>query len=314
MTSPPGRVVAVDGQRLHIHCAGTGSPTVVLDAALGGSSLSWTLTQPAIAALTRCCTYDRAGFGWSDAGPLPRTAGRVADELHALLECAAVPPPYILVGHSFGALVGRLFAARHPGQVAGIVLIEPAVPEDWIDPTPERRLLIARGTRLCRYGSWAARAGIARVVASLVTGGAIGAARIIVKVVTRGKLRRADEEILSPIWKLPADVRATLLEMWTQPAFFEALGGQIACITESAAEVMREANADLGDWPFVVMTAATADEARLKADACLAARARRGRHILVPDSGHWIPLDAPQAVVDVVTSMVRESAHANPSA
>jgi pimeloyl-ACP methyl ester carboxylesterase len=93
---------------------------------------------------------------WSDAGPLPRTADRIADELRLLLQHAAVPPPYVLVGHSFGGLVVRLFAARHPGLVAGVVLIEPAIPEDWIDPSADRRLLVARGVRLCRYGGWAA--------------------------------------------------------------------------------------------------------------------------------------------------------------
>jgi pimeloyl-ACP methyl ester carboxylesterase len=237
---------------------------------------------------------------------MPRTAGRIADELYLLLQRATVTGRYVLVGHSFGGLVVRLFAARHPDLVAGIVLIEPAVPEDWVDPTPDRRLLMARGVRLCRYGGWAARAGIARAVAALVSGGAIGAARVLVKIVSRGRLRRADEEILSPIWKLPADARAVLQQMWTQPKFFHALGSQIESMSASAAEVLREANDELGDGPFVVMSAAGADASRLKADAALVARARRGRHVLVPESGHWIPLDAPQAVIDVVTTMVRE--------
>ena len=92
--------------------------------------------------------------------------------------------------------------------------------------------------------------------------------------------------------------------MWTQPKFFEALGSQIENISTSATEVMREANEGLGDLPLVVMTAKSADESRLKADAALAGHARRGRHILVPDCGHWIPLDAPQAVIDVVATMV----------
>ena len=186
------------------------------------------------------------------------------------------------------------------------VLIEPAIPEDWIDPSSERRLLITRGTRLCRYGGMAARMGLARVVTALVSGGALGAARVLVKIISRGGLRRADEEILSPIWKLPAAARARLQEMWTQPKFFEALGSQIEHIATSAALVTQEADTDLGDLPMVVLTGAAADAARLRADAALAARSRLGRHVLVPDTGHWIPLDAPRAVIDAIAAMVHE--------
>jgi len=149
--------VNVGSHRLHIRCAGDGGPVVIFDAALGGSSLSWTLVQPAVARITRACSYDRAGFGWSDAGPLPRTAGRIAGELHALLHAAAVPHPYVLVGHSYGGLVMRLFASRHADEVAGLVLVEPAIPEEWADPTDEQRALVARGVRLCGYGATAAR-------------------------------------------------------------------------------------------------------------------------------------------------------------
>ena len=168
MEIPPGQLIDVGTHRLHLHCVGQGLPTVVFDAALGGSSLSWTLVHPAVARFTRACTYDRAGFGWSDAGPLPRTAGRIADELHQLLRRGEVPGPYVLVGHSYGGLVMRLMAARHKEDVAGLVLIEPAVPEEWATPTAEQHALIRRGVRLCRYGVGAARSGIPRAVTWLV--------------------------------------------------------------------------------------------------------------------------------------------------
>ena len=143
MLPPPGRLVDVGTHRLHLSCLGEGSPTVVLDSALGASSISWVLVQPALARLTRTCAYDRAGFGWSDAGPLPRTASRIANELYELLRRAQVPPPYVLVGHSFGGLVARLFAGRHPDAVAGMVLIEPAIAEHWASPPPEQQARIA---------------------------------------------------------------------------------------------------------------------------------------------------------------------------
>ena len=303
-TPPPGRLVSVGTHRLHIRCEGDGVPSVIFDAALGGSSLSWTLVQPAVARVTRACSYDRAGFGWSDAGPLPRTAGRIADELHSLLRAASVPKPYVLVGHSYGGLVMRVYAARHRDEVAGLVLIEPAVPEEWGQPTDERRALIARGVRLCGYGTMAARHGLAHLVSILMRLGALSAARLLVGLVSRGGLRREDEEILAPVWKLPPDVRAVLREMWTQPKFFEALGSQIETICESATELMRIDPGDYRDVPLVVISSARADEARLKADAALAQRSRRGRHILADESGHWVPLDAPQAVIDAIVALI----------
>jgi pimeloyl-ACP methyl ester carboxylesterase len=307
---PPGELVDIGSHRLHIRCAGQGLPAVIFDAALGGSSLSWSLVQPAIARITRACSYDRAGFGWSDAGPLPRTAGRIADELHELLRVDAVPPPYILVGHSFGGLVMRLFTSRHPNEVAGLVLIEPAIPEQWVDPTEEQRALIARGVRLCRYGAAAARRGFAQLVSVLVRAGALGLARFVVSMVSHGGLRREDEGILAPVWKLPPESRSVLREMWTRPQFFDALRSQIETICESAAEVMRSAPGDYDDVPLVVISAARSDERRLHADSALARQSTRGRHLLVTESGHWIPLDAPQAVIDVVITMVSEIRHA----
>jgi pimeloyl-ACP methyl ester carboxylesterase len=292
--------------RLHFRCSGEGTPAVVFDAALGASSLSWSLVQPAIARLTRACTYDRAGFGWSDAGPLPRTAGRIADELYDLLRREAVPGPYLLVGHSFGGLVMRLFESRHAGETAGLVLIEPAIPEEWVEPTDDQRVLIARGVRLCGYGAAAARRGLARAVSVLVSLGALGLARALVSIVSRGGLRREDEGILAPVQKLPPDARQVLRQMWTQPKFFAALGSQIENMCASADEVLRETSRTYGELPLVVVSSAAASERRLRADLDLAKLSTRGRHVLAPDSGHWIPLDAPQVIIDAIVTLVQE--------
>ena len=112
---PPGQLVDVGGYRLHINCVGTGSPTVVIDAGLGDWSATWNnRVQPEAAKTTRVCTYDRAGMGYSEPGPLPRTAARFAQELHTLLQHAGIPGPYVLVGHSSGGLPVRLFANAYP--------------------------------------------------------------------------------------------------------------------------------------------------------------------------------------------------------
>jgi len=99
---PPGRLIDVGGHRLHINCTGDGTPTVVLDAGVCDCSLNWCLFQSEVDKFTRVCSYDRAGIGWSDAGPLPRTSMRIVRELHTLPENAGIPGPYVLVGHSFG--------------------------------------------------------------------------------------------------------------------------------------------------------------------------------------------------------------------
>ncbi len=125
---PPGQMVDVGGYRLHINCTGAGSPTVVIDAGWGDWSLGWSGVQPAVAATTQVCTYDRAGMGYSEAGPLPRNAGQFAKELHTLLERAGVPGPYVLAGHSMGGLTVRVFAHDYPADVAGIVLIDSMSP------------------------------------------------------------------------------------------------------------------------------------------------------------------------------------------
>jgi pimeloyl-ACP methyl ester carboxylesterase len=125
----PGKLVDIGGLRLHINCTGTGSPVVILEAGPNDSFLIWQLAQPEIGKFTRVCSYDRAGFGWSDAPNEPRSSSNIADELERLLTRAAVPGPYILVGHDFGTLDLRVFTARHRQQVAGMVFVDSVHPD-----------------------------------------------------------------------------------------------------------------------------------------------------------------------------------------
>lgn len=120
----PGRLVAIDGTRLNLYCAGSGSPTVVFDSGWEDWAPVWAIVQPRVAQWTRACSYDRAGAGFSDAGPMPRTSVRIADELHGALHNAGIKGPYILVGHAFGGDNVRVFAVRYLREVAGMVLVE----------------------------------------------------------------------------------------------------------------------------------------------------------------------------------------------
>ena len=121
---PPGQMVDVGGYRLHINCTGTGSPTVVIDTGWGDASAGWGWVQPEVAKTTRICTYDRAGMGWSEVSPQPRTAREFAKELHTLLANANEPGPFVLVGHSLGGYTVRVYAHDYPAEVAGLVLID----------------------------------------------------------------------------------------------------------------------------------------------------------------------------------------------
>jgi pimeloyl-ACP methyl ester carboxylesterase len=130
-----GRLVAAQGTRLNFYCMGRGSPTVVFDSGWGDWAPVWTIVQPEVAKWTRACSYDRAGAGFSDPGPVPRTSVRIAAELRSALHNAGIPGPYILVGNAFGGDNVRTFAARYPEEVAALVLVE----ADVVSSPEERR-------------------------------------------------------------------------------------------------------------------------------------------------------------------------------
>ncbi|MDE0107977.1 MAG: alpha/beta hydrolase [Bryobacterales bacterium] len=125
---PPGRLVELDGRNVHLLCAGEGSPTVILEAGLPASSLTWMSVFSEIAELTRVCTYDRPGYGWSQSTDSTRTVETIAQELRMVLQRADISPPYILAGHSFGGLVMQLYAMRFPNDFVGMVLVDSSHP------------------------------------------------------------------------------------------------------------------------------------------------------------------------------------------
>src|SRR5271154_2439451 len=119
---PPGRLVDIDGHRIHVDVRGQGAPVVVLEAGIAASSLSWCLVQKRVAEFTTVVSYDRAGFGWSELASHRCSAIDSANDLAQLLERAGLPGPFVLVGHSFGGLIARVFEERYPDRVAGLVL------------------------------------------------------------------------------------------------------------------------------------------------------------------------------------------------
>ncbi|MEO8082611.1 MAG: alpha/beta hydrolase [Ardenticatenales bacterium] len=163
---PPGRMVDVGGYRLHLNCVGTGAPTVVIDAGWGDWSAAWSSwVQPEAAKTTRVCTYDRAGMGWSEPGPLPRTAAHFARELRTLLQRAELPGPYVLVGHSMGGLTVLEFAHAFAADVAGVVLVDSMSPSGARPAVPPPPPLPAAPAGELSIYTLPARVGLVRLLA-----------------------------------------------------------------------------------------------------------------------------------------------------
>jgi pimeloyl-ACP methyl ester carboxylesterase len=160
--SPPGEMVNVNGHLMHINCVGEGSPTVILEAANLGMSAHWVRVQQQLIKTTRVCAYDRAGMGWSEMGPEPRDARQISSELHALLKGADTEGPYVLVGHSYGGLYARMYAARYPNQVAGVVLVDSSHPEQFTR-SEEGRAMYEQARRMGAFVPWLARLGVIRL-------------------------------------------------------------------------------------------------------------------------------------------------------
>ena len=157
-----GQLVDVGDHRLRIDCTGVGSPTVVLESGLGESSFYWARISAAVATSTRVCVYDRAGRGWSEAAPAPQDGLAVAADLHTLLSKSGNPGPYVLVGHSSGGVYVRIFAAKYPDEVAGMVLLD-AQPPDPFTSLPDYAAFYAGTPTLYGILPSVARLGVLRL-------------------------------------------------------------------------------------------------------------------------------------------------------
>ena len=294
----PGELGSVGGHRLHYLCHGTGSPAVILEAGIAASSLSWSRVQPEIVRFTRVCSYDRAGLAWSDPASSPRSIACLVTELRVLLEHAGVSPPYVLVAHSFGALIIRAFARAHPADVAGLVFVDPLHPDEWCDPSPNQRHTLRGGIFLSRVGALLARLGVVRLSLALLSGGAPAAPRQFSRLFGRTAAALLDH-IVGEVQKLPPEVLPSVQAHWSNPKAFRGMWQHLAAMASCSADLARGADA-FGDRPVVVLSAGNRNARWLAADAALAHASSKGRHIVSAHSGHWIHLDDPELVVEAI--------------
>lgn len=301
----PGDLVELNGRSWHLLSMGEGSPAVVFESGLMSTVLSWGDIQTEIAKEARAVSYDRAGLGWSDPGPAPRDAGQIVNELHQLLEQAHVCPPFILVGHSFGGLTTRLFAARYPEEVAGLVLIDPVVPVEWNPASEHNQKRIRTGAKILRRATVLSRLGVIRFVSWLLRVGAKPLAEPLVRLMSKGA-PKGDGTSSSPLfWNLPPSERAMAPVFWVQPKFTDTIASQLENLPSSAAQVA--AAEDLQDVAVTIISAANTPAKRKAEHIATAETSSCGKHRTATGSGHWVVTDEPEVVLQAIREVIERT-------
>ena len=264
-TPPPGRLVDIGGHKLHLWCKGDGAPAVILDSGLGGSSADWGFVQPEVARFTRVCSYDRAGMGYSDPGPSPRTARRIASEMAELLARAGIDRPVVLVGGSIAGFDVRVFASEQPERAAGLVLVD-ASHEDQAHEVPRM-------------------------------------AQFVPLLSTIGVFRLFGLSFGQPVESLAPSVRQFALATRYRATGPQAAADEIIHIRESASEV-RNSRRKLTIPVLVVTGGQGADENWRQLQRDQASLSERGCLMIAQRSGHVVSIDQPEIVVDAIRRVV----------
>jgi pimeloyl-ACP methyl ester carboxylesterase len=272
MPPPLGKLVDVGGYRVHLFCVGTGSPTVVIVGA--GFSFDWDLVQSEVAKFSQICSYDHSGIAWSDDGPKDSCALRV-NEVHSALKNSGINGPYVVVGHSLGALVARLYAGHYPDEVAGIVFVDHALlmKGNMIMPPPGAVLLPPPS----------------------------GAAKNEPPVGLKA-LGLEDDPNFS---KLPAADREAHLWFMAQPRNQNVLQNNAELMPvcfEDADAIVKGHSQPLGDKPVVNID--TPMTAGAEVQSKLLALSRNSKEMTAEGSGHFVIIDRPDIVVDAIRQAV----------
>jgi pimeloyl-ACP methyl ester carboxylesterase len=282
-----GEMVDAGGYNIHLNCTGEagGAPTVIMDSGLGGTVLDWQLVQPELAKSMRVCTYDRAGMGWSDPGPQPRTSQQIVKELHTVLGNAGVTGPYVLVGHSFGGTNMQVYASQYPDEVAGMVLVDSAL-ED------EKAVALTQSHQPSPL--------LMKIYAT------IGLTRLPYT------LGGETSGLTSPELE---DEQAAIS---SHRKHIFAVADENSSLEESFDE-NRTDPMSLGDKPLMVLTAGSVqlagtglseeqmnliDELHSESQAALTQRSENAKQIIVADSGHYIHVEQPGLVTDAIHQVV----------
>jgi len=285
----PGRLVDIGGRKLHMNCAGSGAPTVMIEAGASAFALDWALVQPAVARTQRVCSYDRAGSGWSDPRPDVETPARVVADLHALLVASGERGPFVLVGHSFGGVYVRLYQLEHPDDVLGLVLV---------DPSTEDRLFTGFQGRAVTIASLTAE----QLATTLPASGSVPVPARMPQ--TGAPFDRLPPELYRRRVELDRRLIASFPPTVSAAVVRESAEGQRAGLARLLETRTRPDN-PMRRVPVVVLTRGLEMTPGIAENhAALAALSSNSRHAVVPDSVHEIHLTTPAAVVEAIADVV----------
>jgi pimeloyl-ACP methyl ester carboxylesterase len=289
---PPGEMVDVGGYKLHLYSAGSGGPAVILDAGLGCISTHWCLVQPEIAKFTQAVSFDRAGLGWSESSPFPRTSKQIVQELHTLLINAHIPKPYVLVGHSFGGINVQLYAATYPDEVLGLVLVDSG------DEQMEKKMPPVPGEAVAKFF-------MKPLISYLMA--------------ASGFYRFFAERKIPKIVSSPFD--GANLAVCTTAKHVCAIAAQFRCLTESLEQLENMDRSLIENKPCFVLTAglenavsASAEKQKIMHETKviwdglqkdLASRFVGSHHLIAEKSDHMIPFRQPELIVYAVQELIK---------
>ena len=277
-----GGIVDVGGYWMYIYCVGQGTPAVILDSGLGDSHISWRKVQPQIGQFTQVCSYDRAGLGYSDSSPRPRTSKVIAEELHTFLHNAGISPPYILVGHSMGGFDVRMFASLYRSEVAGMVLVDSSHPEQRKRLPPALNDMDATWVREQEFLEFTMPFGLPRLLGLCGDDAEVRAAECNFHSVHEGV----------------AEMKAIATSA-AQTASAGSLGEMpLAVLSRDPDKPQRDLPEDL-DKP--------ASEAWSEMQKELVQLSTRGTQVIAKNSGHYIQLDRPDAVVEGIRKVMDQA-------
>ncbi len=278
---PPGRLVALGGRKLHLYCTGQGRPTVILETGAGSFSIDWALVQPEVAQRTRVCSYDRAGYGWSDPGPEWDSVTQVANDLETALSKAGEHPPYVLVGQSMGGLFVRWYQHQHPDQVVGMVLVETYEPTA---PVNGKQVPLYTLTK-------------EQLQANLPPPSSL-------------KKPLLPTEVHPPFDKLPPNLQKN--HLWLERHFFETVdfdkGPEMMESWRSAFSVLHQASLkqdSLDALPLVILTREDVNDDERQQQKDLSHLSSRSRWEIAVRSGHFVQLERPDLVIAAVNEVMR---------
>lgn len=297
----PGRLYPTPHARLHLWPMGEQGPAVLLESGIAASSINWRLIQEPLSREARVYAYDRAGFGWSPRARAPRVLPQLVEELNSLVEAAGIPTPLVLVGHSFGGLLVRHFAARYPAKTSALVLVDPLEPFEWRPLEEQQAWRLGKGVMLSRRGAWLAQLGVVRASLALLLSGSNRIPRLIAKA-SSGRGSAVPDRIVGELKRLPRQWWDVIAAHWCLPRSFATMADYLERLPENCA-VPLDPTAFAG-IPLTVISGERTAPRVIEEHARTAASSRQGRHVVAQGSGHWIHLDNPGLVLDEIRRLL----------